>query len=593
MKECEWCGSLFNPRTKNTKFCSSEHFAVCQYCKKKFLIKNMKKIPSYCSISCSSKDKKYCCTCAVCGEEFVSNRRSSKICQRQHYKECVVCQKMFPFNPRNSRQPKTCSKKCSSHLVDFKSRQAKTVETLKRKYGTTIDNVSQIPIVQHKKEQTMMDAYGVKNPSLFPEFVEKRKETSLSKYGVDNPAKSLVVKDQIKRTNIDKYGVENVSQSQEVKDKIRKTLQKKYGENYTNPFQVPEIQEKVKKSLMEKFGVSSVLELPEIQKLAFDSNKNRISKINKKWGDVFVNDFHCSVDFEVQFAKGMYADIQLNKNILIDINPTVTHNNTISWVHLTKKCIDEQCINKRHLPVDKKYHFNRFLASEENGKILLQYFDWYDKSIFLSIVRSKLHLDEYKVYARHCDVRQISQYDANIFLNENHLLGATKGQSFCVGLFYHGEMVHLNSYGRARMNKNYQWEAIRSCSKKNWHVQGGLQKADSFFKKKTNPESIISYVDLALGGGDAERQNPGWRLLSTNQPSATWVKLQGKNEPSRFIKDSSVRKISADRLLGMRIGEKYPERTIDGGKITNSDVLLAEGYVKVYNAGTRTFVWNI
>jgi hypothetical protein len=233
------------------------------------------------------------------------------------------------------------------------------------------------------------------------------------------------------------------------------------------------------------------------------------------------------------------------------------------------------------------------LAAEKAGKTLLQYFDWMDEKIFISIIRSKLHLDEHKVRAKKCDVKEIPQSIANKFLKENHLLGGARKQTFCVGVFFEGDLVHVQTYGPARMSKKFEWEAIRSCSKMGWHVQGGLQKCDKYFMRKVSPGSIVSYVDLALGGGSAESLNPGWSLVSTNRPSGTWVRtVDTDTSGPLFVKAASARLLSADKLLGFEVGSRYPVLHEDGSKFTNDDVLVAEGYVQAFDVGTRTFGWR-
>jgi len=43
----------------------------------------------------------------------------------------------------------------------------------------------------------------------------------------------------------------------------------------------------------------------------------------------------------------------------------------------------------------------------------------------------------------------------------------------------------------------------------------------------------------------------------------------------------------------MEIGSRYPLVDSSGSKITNEIVLLSEGYVQVFDPGTRTFVYSV
>lgn len=568
IKECEWCGGEFQARRKDSRFCKKDHYTSCKHCGEEILIRQMKRIPVYCSVSCGSKDRSYERACEVCGDSFVAKKSDAKFCTKDHYKKCEVCGSSFVFDPY--KLTRTCSKKCAAGVTDFSARNAITAEVLSRKYGVPVVNASQLPSVKEKKKRASQEKYGTDNVSQARVVQDKRKATNLERYGVENAGGAPEVQARIRQTNLERYSVENVRQSTVVKEKIRNTLEERYG--VTNSFLLPQARENLVKS-----------------------GNRRISKLNQMWKnalDALSEDIE--FELEVPFGQNCYADLGW-KDTLIDINPSVSHNSTKSFLHTVGLCNDDPCDDAQHSPISELHHQDRFLAAEKEGKTLLQYFDWMDEDIFTAIVRSKLYLDENTAPARKCEVRRISQKEANLFLRENHLLGATKGQSFCAGLFFEDELVFVNTYGPARLNKNFEWEAIRSCSKMNWHVQGGLQRADAFFKREASPESIVSYVDLALGGGGAESQNPGWALVATNKPSATWVFVGGAGAiggKPLFVRDASARRLSADRLLGLEVGGKYPSHHSDGSVFTNSDVLLMEGYLQVFDAGTRTFGWH-
>lgn len=639
-KECKLCSKLFTPTNPNSKFCSDRHFKNCLKCGKEFEIKNVAKIKDYCSQQCSATGKTYRKICKRCHESFDTTDSRRVYCDRTHTsncekcgksfivknpkknvrfcstscasqkredskreedeyikqntveKECVVCGTKFPLNTLKS-VAKTCSRKCAAGLINFSERNRKSAETLSKKYGEGITNPSQVHGVKQKKKDTLLKNYGVSNPSESEEIKARKRKTNLERYGVPNAGVSPESLEKIKKTNLEKYGVENVFQSEEIKSKIRTTLSENYGKGVVNPSQVASIREKMKATTLERYGVESYLSLPEVQQKSVEAGGRRSSKVNKKWKEKIEKLFGVECEMERLFAPSSYSDLSIG-NIHIDINPTFTHNSTVSFVHATKRCKADECSDVRHLPRPKDYHHRRALSAQENGFTLLQYFDWFDEEIFLSVIRSKLKMDENKAYARNCEIRRITQKDANRFLKENHLLGPAKKQTFCVGAFYGEELVHVNTYGPARLNRNYQWEAIRSCSKMNWHVQGALQRCDKFFKNSESPESIVSYVDLAISDGSTESMNPGWSLKRVNSSSSTWVYCglpEYLGDKPLFVKGNSARMVSADRLLKMEFGEKYPEKHPDGSPFTNEDVLICEGYLEMRDAGSLTFGW--
>lgn len=568
-KVCQWCESVYEGR-KDSRYCKQPHEKPCDNCGVLFFIKEMKRPAKTCSKACADKMteknkpqiKKQC---SVCHEDFIARKVSDKICSKVHTKQCVVCNSSFtPSRLKDSREAKTCSKKCAAKITDFTARNQKSISTNLKKYG--VENPSQVAEIKEKKRITTQSNYQVDNPSQSHIVQQKREDTLLKNYGVINPMFNDSIKTALKEKMIEKYGV-------------------------TSPAMNKEIQKKMKATIFEKYGVENIFLLPENQLKAAQNSGIRISKVNKAWQKVLKEETNIDFEFEMLFANNKYADLGY-ENILIDINPTFTHNATISFVHATGRCQTDNCNKKAHAPRYNNYHYDRALAAAAEGKILLQYFDWYNPEIFMNIVKSKLKMNTNKIYARKTVLKEVSQSEANKFFKKNHLNGPSNMQELCIGLFYEGEMVHCQTYGKARFNKHFEWEAIRSCSKLDYQIQGGFSKCDKYFFNKINPNSVISYVDLSISQGTTETMFNDWKEHATNKASATWVYIGKDNTKPLFLTESAVRRVSADRLLGFEIGDKYPRYDTLGQKVTNDDILLQEEYVKVYNAGSKTFSWT-
>lgn len=568
LKNCELCGSEFYGN-KNSRFCLNQHYKNCENCGKSFAIKNNDRPAKSCSKKCSDvltkKNKgkiEKICEWKNCQKKFYTDRITTRFCSDEHFDNCVNCGKKFKVI--NLRKPSsTCSKKCAAAITDFKKRNSKTVKTTMKKYG--VENVSQVPEFKEKKIISTMNNYGVANPSYNEEIKKKRTKTINEIYGVDNVFQSEEVKEKIKNTNIKKYGAENPGQNNKIKEKI-------------------------KKRNLELYGVENIFMLPEVREKAVKNNGYTISKVNLQWQKLLKDEFNVDFKTEVPFGNNFSADLGYG-NILIDINPSFTHSSTISFPHLTGRCLIENCQKKNHLPKNPNYHQKRAIEAQKNGYILLQFFDWMDKEKFLNIVKTKLKLNNRRIFAKDTIIKEISQKEANKFFKENHLFGGSNKQEFCIGLFYKEELVHCHSYGPSRFNKNYEWEAIRSATKQNTYIPGGFSKLDKYFFNKIKPKSVISYVDLSFSSGNTELMFDNWKILKINKPSSTWVNLYNNDNPV-FIKSSSARRISADRLLGFEVGEKYPRFDKDGKKITNDFVLKNEGYIEVFDAGTKTIIWE-
>lgn len=591
MRQCKICGDDFEPKHYKSSFCGKDHFRPCKNCGEEYLVKKVVRPPEFCSGSCGAKyrskndlkNKK----CELCHEDFLGNA-SSKYCSKVHRRECKTCHSEFEV-VKPSRNVYFCSVRCSR----LKNELTKKCKTCEEEFVTRDPSKIYCDRAHFRNCTFCANVFQLKAPNddarfcslscasqsrsytnqciLCKSFFETKKKDS--KFCIKRHSKSCVICS--KQYFFDPYQPSTTcspkcaSKTVDFEERNRKSIE----------------------TLKSRYGVTNSYQIAHVVEAMIESTGTRVSNLNRQWKDKFERELGVDFELEKPFFESCssYADLKRG-DLLIDINPSITHNSTEAFVHLIKRCHDENC--SKHLPKSETSHQDRFLLAEANDKRLLQYFDWMDEDIFVSVVRSKLKLDSHRVYARKCDVREVSQRDANRFLRENHLLGAARRQTFCVGLFFDDELVHVNTYGPARLNKNFQWEAIRSCSKRDWHVQGGIQKADSFFMKNRSPESIVSYVDLAISTGSTEAKNPGWRLISTNKPSATWVRVVDSDVMPRFVKDASARRLSADKLLGLKVGEKYPSHHPDGSVFTNDEVLLAEGYLKVFDAGTRTYGWK-
>lgn len=85
------------------------------------------------------------------------------------------------------------------------------------------------PDVIKKKEQTMIEKYGVAYSIQNPESNQKRIKTVIEKYGVDSASKSDVIKKKVAETNLRRYGSKTPSGNAKVRAKMHQTNLKRYG----------------------------------------------------------------------------------------------------------------------------------------------------------------------------------------------------------------------------------------------------------------------------------------------------------------------------------------------------------------------------
>jgi hypothetical protein len=129
----------------------------------------------------------------------------------------------------------TCIEKygCKSPLQNEQVKQ-NLVDYFTNTYGVT--NTSQLESVKKKREDTMMERFGVKTNIILPETHKKaieasitkesklkRSKTNLEKYGVDNYTKTKEYTENFIKDNITKFGVEYPAQNIDIHNKTQKS----------------------------------------------------------------------------------------------------------------------------------------------------------------------------------------------------------------------------------------------------------------------------------------------------------------------------------------------------------------------------------
>lgn len=386
--------------------------------------------------------------------------------------------------------------------------------------------------IWRKAKQTCLKKYGTKYPQNLEESKIKQKETLMKKYGVDNPMK------------VPKF-----------KEKIKDTFLKKYG--CTSILGLPEIQEKIKETNLKKYGVPYAC----MRKECREANKGVISKINISISKLLNKN---NIKNKLEFNLNNYSyDIKiLDSNVLLEINPTYTHNSTNTcWFNKHKK-----------EPLNKNYHYDKTLNAKENGYRCIHIWDWDNIYKIINMLKSKE-----KIYARKCEIYEISEKDCNDFLNENHLQGTCKGQKIKLGLYYLGKLVQVMTFGKPRYNKKYEYELIRLCSNSRYAIIGGTEKLFKYFIEHYNPNAIISYCDNSKFDGEIYNKL-NFKLLDYGKPSKHWYNSKTK----KHITDNLLRQRGYDQLF----------KTNYGKGTSNKKLMIENGFVEIYDSGQSIYIWE-
>jgi len=193
---------------------------------------------------------------------------------------------------------------------------------------------------------------------------------------------------------------------------------------------------------------------------------------------------------------------------------------------------------------DNRYHLNKTNFFKKGGIRVIHIWedDWLLRNeILKSQIRNWLGLSTNKVFARKCQVLEIT--DSKIvtnFLNDNHIQGTVRS-NLKLGLFLGEEMVSLMTFdhleGRKKMGL-VNWNINRFCNKSGYSIIGGASKLFNHFIKNYNVNRVISYADKDWSVGDLYLKL-GFKKVNESKPDYKYVVGMNRIHKSRFRKSKT------------------------------------------------------
>lgn len=562
-RRCKECGKWFQPKSGKQVYCKDDHFRPCPNCGELVLVKPncFNDPPRCCSKECmveltkKRNLEKY-------GVEDPGNSAEALIKRAQTNLERYGCVDA-------GNRPEARAKREQTNLQRYGVKNAggslqasqKRAQTNMERYGT--ENAMQNSDIQERAKQSLLNKYGVDNPRHLADYDVKVKQTSLEKYGVDHYIAASSVREKSNATNLAKYGTIYPTQNMNVRSKIRRTNISKYG--VPTALSLKSNLERARQRLEELYGVEFLGQSEFLRELAIQANlekyghpypySGQISQINRKVHDMLLQ-LNVDSEFEFHIEDKSYDLHILNTNILIEIDPTYTHN--IVGNHWGKG-------------VDKYYHKDKSELATKYGYRCIHIFDWDDLLLVLNtIVSSKT-----TIYARNCTISAVTKSDCDAFLNMHHLQGTVTKQIKMYGLYYKDELVEVMTFGAPRYNKHYEWELLRLCTSADTRVIGGASKLFKHFLEDVKPASIISYCDLAKFSGDVY-EKLGMCFKHVSDPSIHWSNY------SKQISDNLLRARGYDQLFNTSYGKGT----------SNEQLMLDHGWLPVYDCGQAVYVYE-
>jgi hypothetical protein len=511
---------------------------------------------------------------------------------RENIKKLELCQCTYPkkFHRISNGYFNTCgSSECK---IESKSKSFK--KTIKEKYGESYFKEGSIS--RDKYKSTMISKYGVDHNFKSIDVRESIKNTLLERHGVDSPLKNKEIKEKRNSTCIERYGTKDFLNS----EKSKNTNFLKYGS--TNPMRNKEISKKVSdlSSETKRNILSLKLKKYSIDLLEYSTNKCDLfcNKCNN------TSHYH-SVTINAKLRSSICPCIYCNPNTF---NRSKMENDLLDYIKSIYK--GDVKTNDRSLFIGSskfsecdiylpdlsvafefngiywhseiykqpEYHQEKSTYLLEKGIKLYHIWedDWiYKNDIIKSMISSSIGISINKIYARKCKIDDVNKKEYKDFCDNNHLKGYCPA-SKVIGLYFENELVSIMSFSKTRKlidskNTNYEYELIRSCTKKNFIVIGGISRIIKRFKDEIG-KSLVTYCDVSFSPDphSTSYHKTGFNLLSKTKPGYYWV-IDGKK---------------SNRLNWTK--SKLISLGYDSNKTADS-IMNSLGYYKIWDCGNYKF----
>lgn len=441
---------------------------------------------------------------------------------------------------------------------------------------------------------------------------ERVKSTCIKRYGGVAPACSEDVRKKMSASNLQKYGVENAMQNETIARKSHNTNIERYGGMGNSS---EELKQKQRRTLRELYGVENYMQ----SEMFYEDIASRHPDVLSV--DIVNRRFECkcpSPECMGCSRRSYYIPISQYRNRknmtgtykCTNINPIKERTNCSSIELFVRNLLDRYNIQyktndrtiiapleldlyipSKKLAIEcngiyyhdaeskpKNYHLNKYrLCKQQNIQLISLWEDWIYKKpeIVESIILSKLGIYTTRLYARQCEVKEVTVHDANLFLDKYHIQGRCPSE-VKLGLFCNNELLSVMTFANHRNNiiGSNGCELVRFCNKFNTQIVGGAEKLLTHYIRTSHPTSIYSFSSNDISNGNLYAKL-GFEEGQTNQ-SYWYIDSNSfkRYHRSSFTKDSIIKRGWKDSKEG------WIER----------EVMLEHGYRQIYDSGQTKWV---
>ena len=183
----------------------------------------------------------------------------------------------------------------------------------------------------------------------------------------------------------------------------------------------------------------------------------------------------------------------------------------------------------------RDYHINKMHRCAEKGYRLITLFE--DEILFKNeIVRARLKnilgkTSGFKVYARDCNIQEISTQESSHFLNDFHIQGAGHS-TIKLGAFFGDVLLSVMTFSlgnRSKGNRRKEgiWELDRYCGHPDYCITGVASKLLSTFERNYTWTKIFSYADRRWSVGKLYALL-GFKNIGATPPNYWYIKGQSR-----------------------------------------------------------------
>lgn len=171
---------------------------------------------------------------------------------------------------------------------------------------------------------------------------------------------------------------------------------------------------------------------------------------------------------------------------------------------------------------DKKLHLKKLEMCLKKGIKLINIYsdEWKNsESLIKSMICSRLYKSPNKIFARKCEVREISSKLAKDFFEESHISGHVKAMKY-YGLFHDDQLISAISMRKSFIGKHKNYIEIARFASKPFHsIPGSFSKLLKKAKQEAKQDGykgILSYCNRRFGEGNVYLKN-GFELVGNTK----------------------------------------------------------------------------